>query len=113
MLFPFVLLFLDGLYLTLTQKYTTSALKIKKINYYAMIVCYLFVLAAYYLLVYLPKKSANYAFMVGFLINGIYETTNLTILENWPLPLVFMDTLWGGILFYLVTVSRHFENSKI
>ena len=110
MLFPFVLLFLDGLYLTLTQKYTRSVLKIKKINYYAMVICYLFVLMAYYLLVYLPKKSANYAFIVGFLINGIYETTNLTILENWPLPLVFMDTLWGGILFYLVTLSRRFEN---
>uniref|UniRef100_A0A6C0HSF3 DUF2177 family protein n=1 Tax=viral metagenome TaxID=1070528 RepID=A0A6C0HSF3_9ZZZZ len=103
MIFPFVLLGLDGLYLYLTQKYTTRVLKIKKMNYFAMIICYLFVLFAYYYFVYLPKKSAIYAFILGFTINGIYETTNLTIFENWPVPLVIMDTMWGGILFYLVT----------
>ena len=108
-MFPIVLLLLDGIYLALTQKYTTRVLNIKKLNYFAMFICYLFVLSAYYYLVYLPRKSANYAFVVGFLINGIYETTNWTIFENWPLPLVVMDTLWGGILFYLVTLSRNYE----
>lgn len=104
MIFPFVLLVLDGLYLYLTRKYTMKVLNIKKINYLAMAICYLFVLFSYYYFVYLPKKSPAYAFIVGFTINGIYETTNLTIFEDWPMPLVIMDTLWGGILFYLVAI---------
>jgi len=107
MIFPIVLLLLDGIYLYMTKNYTTRVLNIKKVNYFAMAICYLFVLSAYYFLVYLPRKSANYAFVVGFLINGIYETTNWTIFEDWPIPLVVMDTLWGGILFYLVAISRN------
>jgi uncharacterized membrane protein len=111
MIFPFILLFLDGIYLSLTQKYTTTILNIKKINFFAMFICYLFVLFGYYYFIYLPKKSAKYAFIFGFIINGVYETTNWAIFTNWPVPLVIMDTLWGGILFYIVTIiSRYIEN---
>ena len=101
-LFPFVLLFLDGIYLLLMKKYNRN-LNVK--NYFAMIICYLFVLFSYYYFIYLPNKSPGYAFILGFVINGIYETTNWTLLKNWPLSLVIIDTLWGGILFYLVTFT--------
>jgi len=111
MIFPFVLLFLDGLYLMLI--YTTHIIKLKKINYIAMAICYCFVLFTYYYFIYLPKKSPNYAFILGFVINGIYETTNLSIIENWPVSLVILDTLWGGILFYLVTIISNLNFIKI
>lgn len=113
MIFPIVLLLLDGLYLSLTQKYTTRVLKLKKINYFAMIICYLFVIFAYYYFIYLPRKSPEYAFIFGFIINGVYETTNWTIFEYWPLPLVIMDTIWGGVLFYLVTLVDKVKDLNI
>jgi uncharacterized membrane protein len=103
-LFPFIMIILDGLYLYATQKYTRKALGIKKMNYGAMIVCYLFIVFSYYYFIYLPRKSAGYAFILGMVINGIYETTNLTIFEKWPVWLVIMDTIWGGVLYSLTNV---------
>jgi len=105
----FVFLFLDFLYLSLSSKYTKKALNIRKINYLALFLCYVFLLSGYYYFIALPNKSATYAFVLGFFIYGVYETTNWSIIQNWPVWLVIVDTLWGGILFYLTTIiSRHF-----
>ena len=103
-LFPFIMLILDAIYLSATQKYTRKALGIKKLNYGAMIVCYMFILFSYYYFIYLPRKSAGYAFILGMVIYGIYETTNLSIFEKWPVWLVVMDTIWGGVLYSLTNV---------
>ena len=109
-MWPIVFLFLDFLYLFITSKYTKRALNIRKINYLAMIVCYIFLLFGYYYFVFLPKKSATYAFILGFFVYGVYETTNWSIIQNWPIWLVIVDTLWGGLLFYFTTIiSRHFQ----
>lgn len=103
-LFPFIMLILDAIYLYWTSNYTTRVLYIKKINYAAMVICYGFILFSYYYFIYLPKKGAMDAFLLGMVIYGIYETTNLTIFEKWPVGLVIMDTLWGGILYSLTNL---------
>lgn len=108
MWFIFVLLLLDFIYLSIIGSHVKKALNIRKINYLAMVICYVFILGGYYYLVELPKKSAEYAFILGFVIYGIYETTNLTTFEKWPLWLVFIDTLWGGLLFYLTAVISRY-----
>ena len=33
----------------------------------------------------------------------IYELTNKTIITNWNWSTVFIDSLWGGILFMIVS----------
>jgi uncharacterized membrane protein len=101
MLFPFIIVLLDAIYLYLTHKYTTRVLGIKKLNYIAMLICYGLIIFSYYYFIYLPKKGMLDAFLLGMVINGIYETTNWSIFEKWPVELVIMDTLWGGILFSL------------
>lgn len=42
------------------------------------------------------------AFILGIIIYGIYNTTNYTSINNYSLEYVIRDTLWGGILCYLV-----------
>ena len=103
MIFAIVLLLLDFLYLYLTSKYTKKALNIKKINYLAIFICYLFILTGYYYFIALPKKSASYAFLLGFIIYGVYETTTYATFKKWRIQTVLLDTLWGGILFAATT----------
>lgn len=49
----------------------------------------------------------NYSktFLFGSCIYAVYEGTNYAIFQNWPLAMVIMDTIWGGILFVLVKFS--------
>lgn len=42
------------------------------------------------------------AFILGIIIYGIYNTTNYFTINNYSLEYVIRDTLWGGILLYLV-----------
>jgi uncharacterized membrane protein len=73
-----------------------------KINWTYFILCYLIVAFTIYYFVIKDKKSILYSFILGCCINGIYETTNMTILQNWNQNIVIIDTLWGGVLFSLV-----------
>jgi uncharacterized membrane protein len=73
-----------------------------KINWTYLILCYLLISFTIYYFVIKDKKSILYSFILGCCINGIYETTNMTVLYNWNQNIVFIDTLWGGILFSLV-----------
>ena len=75
-----------------------------KVNYMAAAVCYMFILFSYYYFIYLPKKSAMYAFIFGATVYGIYETANWTVIKNWPIWLVIVDTFWGGVLYSLTTI---------
>lgn len=38
------------------------------------------------------------AFIFGFLLYGVYETTNLATLKNWDVQLATIDMIWGGVL---------------
>ena len=67
------------------------------------ILCYLFLLLGLYYFILREKKTPLEAFLFGIIIYGVYETTTYAILKNWKFTNVMMDTLWGGILFYLTT----------
>ena len=41
-------------------------------------------------------------FFLGIMVYGVYETVSLALLNKWDYKLAIIDTLWGGILFYLV-----------
>lgn len=58
----------------------------------------LFLLAS----VFLPKVSQSESFLLGFLVYCLYESTNYATLSNWNLNVALIDSLWGGVLFYLL-----------
>ena len=41
-------------------------------------------------------------FGLGVGVYAVYEGTNYAIFDKWPLQMVIMDTIWGGLLFVLV-----------
>jgi len=72
-----------------------------KINYIGMILCYLLLIFGINYFVISDKKSLSYACLLGLFVYGVYEFTNLAILDKWTYKSVIIDTLWGGILFTL------------
>ena len=43
------------------------------------------------------------ASILGWVIYGVYESTNLAVFKKWDLKTVLVDGIWGGILFGLTT----------
>lgn len=74
-----------------------------KIRLFGAILCY-FVLAG--LLSYFivePRKTTIDAGLLGVGVYAVYETTSYAVLKDWNATIATIDTLWGGVLFYLVT----------
>ena len=99
---------MDAIYLNLIKGYASSQVqKVQntpiKVNYIGAIICYIFIVAGLNYFIIKPNRSVSDAFLLGIVIYGVYETTNLAIFTNWSWLMVIMDTLWGGILFALTT----------
>jgi uncharacterized membrane protein len=99
---------IDSIYLNLIKSYFMNQIqKVQgspiKINFPAVLLCYSFLVIGLNYFIIKPKRSPGDAFLFGVVVYGVYETTNLALLKNWSWLTVFMDTLWGGILFGIVT----------
>ena len=77
---------------------------IEKVQKEPMVVRPLFAFASYIVLtsfIYFALTKTNTiaeAFLFGFLLYGVYDTTNLATLKNWDIKLASMDMIWGGVL---------------
>jgi len=109
MLFLFVLLVLDGVFLYSTRRFSTDMIRrmqgVEKtpLRIVGIAFTYACIAALLYGVILRPKRSIAEAFFVGFCLYGVYEGTNYSIFKNYPWPFAVMDTLWGGTLFALTT----------
>ena len=102
------LLLLDAIFIYINQKiYTDQVISVQRtaliIKPFGAILCYTLLLSGLYYFIIRNRKSPWEAFLFGLFTYGIYETTTYTILKNWNIKTVILDTLWGGILMALVT----------
>ena len=105
----FIMLCLDSIYLSLVSnhfgvlmnKIQGSELKVKLLP---AICCYLFLIFSIYYFIFQKKNSDLDSFYLGLLIYGVYEMTNMAIITGWTWNTVFLDTIWGGILFFLTSI---------
>lgn len=51
-----------------------------------------------------PMKGFVYGAVLGIVTYGLYNFTNLSIIEKWDPILAVVDTLWGGVIFGLTTL---------
>jgi len=103
------LLVIDMLYLNLIKETFKKQIEEvqsspMKINISAAAICYVFLIFGLYYFVIRENKSYMYAFLLGIVIYGVYETTSMALLQKWKWQTVIMDTLWGGILFAITTL---------
>jgi uncharacterized membrane protein len=104
-----VALLLDYLYLSSHQSYFNKVFrKIQgddiKLNLIGAGVCYLFIVLSIFYFGFVKGLGLLDMFILGIFIYGIYELTNFAVFKHWPLYMVLVDTLWGGIL-YMSTFS--------
>ena len=74
-----------------------------KINMFGAIGSYLLLILVLYKFIIVERKSPSDAFLLGFCIYGVFDFTNIAIFKNYSLLPTLLDTLWGGVLFYIVT----------
>lgn len=101
-----VFVIIDGIFLTMMKPYFENQVKLVqgsalKVNITATLLCYVFLIFGIYYFIIQPNKSVQDAFLFGIVIYAVYETTSRALLTKWKWTTVFIDTLWGGILFAL------------
>jgi uncharacterized membrane protein len=110
-----VFIILDFVYLNVIKGYFNNQIKSVQgspiqINYLGAALCYILLIVGINYFIIKPRKSVSDAFLLGIIIYGVYETTNLALFKNWSILTVIIDTLWGGLLFasttYIVNLFR-------
>ena len=99
---------IDFMYINLIKNYFKNQIEVvqktpMKVNLFASMLCYIFLIFALNYFIIQPKKSVSDAFLLGILIYGVYETTNYALFTKWSFLTVVIDTLWGGTLFAATT----------
>ena len=86
-----------------------------KVNWPAAIIFYLlFIIGIFYfaILPAIEKNSLPKAIIAGalfgFFTYATYDLTNLATLKNWPLPIVFIDIIWGAVLTGIVSTAGYY-----
>ena len=109
----FSMLFLDSLYLYNIggPMFNNMVKKIQKndmkLNIYGAIGAYMLMKLALYKFIIMDRKSPNDAFLLGICIYGVFDFTNYAIFKNYSMLIGLLDMLWGGILYYIVTMFTY------
>ena len=99
---------IDAIYLNLMKGYFNA--QVKKIqgspiqlNFVGALITYIFLIYGLNYFIISKNRSVNEAFLLGIVIYGVYEFTNLSLLKNWMILTTILDTTWGGVLFASTT----------
>ena len=71
------------------------------------LLCYIALVFGLYYFIIKTNRPPLDAFLLGLVINAVYEGTTYAILKKWKWQLVIMDTLWGGVLLSLTTIITY------
>ena len=85
---------------TMVNKIQGSPLKMKILP---SIACYIILVSSLYYFIINKKGTYIDAFLLGFFIYGVYETTNMAIFKDWDYKIGLIDLTWGGFLFLITT----------
>ena len=103
-----ILLSLDFIYLSANKSaFETQIVHIQRVvmqvKIWPAVMCYIFLVFGLNYFILRSHRSVIDAFLLGLVIYGVYDSTNLALFKKWDWKLAMMDTLWGGILMALTT----------
>ena len=112
-----LLLILDFSFLYMNRvMYENQVITVQRVilqpNYVGFLMSYVCILALLCYFIIRPHRSIQDAFLLGFLVYGVFEFTNKAIFKKWEYMTVAIDTLWGGILFGLTTWGTYAYYSR-
>ena len=108
-----ILFFTDYVYIQFIKQHFINQIMlvqkdIVKINYFAVFLCYVMLTVGFYYFAVMKRFSNLEIFMLGFMVYGVYETTNWALFRDWNVQTVVIDTTWGGLLFLLTKIMYRF-----
>jgi uncharacterized membrane protein len=115
LLIAFILfIVLDYLFITFTKSvFENQVIDVQRVvmtmNYYAAIIAYGVLFFALYWFILSRKASVLDAAILGAVINGTFELTNMAIFKKWHVKTVIIDTLWGAVLWGSVTFLAYLK----
>ena len=112
-----LLLLLDMIFLKWNERlFHNQVITVQRVilqpNYNAIMITYLLLIFTLCYFIIRTHRNVGEAFLLGFLVYGIFEFTNMSIFKKWELKTAVIDTLWGGTLFALVTQGTYFYFSR-
>ena len=81
-----------------------------KLRIYPTIMVYVLIFLMWVVFIYNQKDKFSFkenifrAFLLGLCTYGIYDFTNMAIFKDWSIKVVLLDTIWGGVLYSLITL---------
>lgn len=69
---------------------------------YAVAVYMLMLFGLFYFII-LPRRTVYDAALLGLVIYGVFDMTNMALFSKYSFGLALLDMLWGGLLFATVT----------
>ncbi len=112
-----LLILIDSIYLysiknIFTKQISTIQGSPLQLNMYGAVACYVFLVFGLNYFILNANKGIMDAFILGIVIYGVYETTNLALFKKWSINVAILDTIWGGVLFALTTYIIQKINAK-
>ena len=101
-----ILLIIDMAYLSMiSNKFGSMVKDIQgsemKVRWDSALIAYVFIIFQIYHFILQEDKTEYDAFLLGVTTYGIYDFTSYALLDNYNLPTAIMDSVWGGILYFL------------
>lgn len=122
-----VLLSLDAIYLLIVSTFYKRSIKRiqngldMKVDIVAAVACYIFMIVGLVFIVFTQlsrygslrslsivnklKYAVRFGGIVGLVVYGVFNTTNLAIFRNYSKALAIIDIFWGTILYTLATFT--------
>ena len=103
-----IIILIDIFFLKLSAKHFNKQVKViqgTNINLKLLptILAYIFLGVGHKYFILDKNENHNMAFLLGLVIYGTYESTNMAIFDKWNIKSFIIDTIWGAVLFYLAT----------
>lgn len=85
-----------------------------QLNMYGAFLSYLAIIVGLYYFIISRHGTILDAFILGLVMYGVYDATNIATIKKWDPTVSIIDTLWGATLFALTTMIVYsFNNTPI
>lgn len=114
-IFIIILLVIDGIYLSLFGKQFAKMIELIqsekfRINLLGAVLSYATIAFALYYFVIKDNRPVYEAFILGVVLYGVFDFTNLALFSKYNFNIGLIDTLWGGILLATTTHVTYLLN---
>jgi uncharacterized membrane protein len=111
-----ILLVLDGAFLSANARmFQLQVAEVQRVSLQmkplGAIICYALLIFGLYYFILREHKSIKEAMLLGFVIYGIFESTNYALLKRWNMKTMVVDTIWGATLLGLTTYLTYKFNA--